>query len=328
MAFLAYMKIFKTKESGAQWVNTAPLRFLLHCLMYSVNRVIRFFEIEFLFTKRDLKTIVIPQTLFGVICAISGPALTTNETPHIRSILLRVPKVVLWNWLNLFIFNVSNQRLPPAIKEDIINKPWRVLPSRLLTEAQAKRLLLYAIPAVTVLSAWLGAVEESISLTVLDWMYNNLGGSEEIWMLRNLNNALGYVFYGSASIRLACGFPQHTLNTAAVQWLAIVVVIITFSMQVQDLADQKGDALVGRRTAPLELGDVQARWLSMVAMELGSVMACCFWEAHLGSWAAVLTLATAVGIHLLLWRHIAADNRSFSLWCCWLCIIYSLPIIS
>ena len=63
-------------------------------------------------TESDFLTIFLPNTAFGILGALSGPILTTNPSPDPRTILLRIPFVLAWNWLNLLIFDLANQRTP------------------------------------------------------------------------------------------------------------------------------------------------------------------------------------------------------------------------
>lgn len=120
-----------------------------------------------LITRNDLKSIVLPETAFRTFSALSRPLLTTNNNPSLTVILARIPRVVVWNWLNVLIFDVANQRLPSSVLEDSVNKPWRALPSRRITPSSARRLLLCLIPVVFFATIYLGGVEETVSMMVL-----------------------------------------------------------------------------------------------------------------------------------------------------------------
>ena len=96
--------------------------------------------IIWLFTVKDSKSIVLPETAFGILSAMSGRMLTTNATLSLFGILSRSPPVVLWNWLKLLLFDVANQRLPKSITEDAVNKSWRPLPSKCLTAMKTQYL--------------------------------------------------------------------------------------------------------------------------------------------------------------------------------------------
>ena len=116
--------------------------------------------------------------------------LTTNSDPKVYEILSRVPQVALWNYLNLFLFNLANQRLPGSIIEDSNNKKWRPIPTGRITPTETRRLLLAVIPVVFVGNMFLGGFDENVAFFVLTWMYNDLGGADELYIVRNLNNAV------------------------------------------------------------------------------------------------------------------------------------------
>lgn len=168
------------------------------------------------------------ETCFGASGALSGHLLTTNPNPSQRDMLSRFPNVLVWNWLNLFLFNVANQRLPDSIREDSINRPWRALPSGRLTQLQARRLLLATVPVVFFESYYLGAAREAVILMVLTWTYNDLGGGDEFFAIRSLTNALGYVLYSVGSIRASCGYPSFDLHEGTYRWLLIACATQSF----------------------------------------------------------------------------------------------------
>ena len=150
-------------------------------------------------------------------------------------ILGRLPLVLLWTWLNVLIFDLANQRLPNSIIEDSINKSWRPIPAGRLSAAQARRLLLGNIPLVFFVTFYIGGMEETVAMFVLTWMYNDLGGADESYIVRNFINALGFVCYSSGATRVACGYGRCFLNDEAYQWLAIIGGIVFTTLQAQDM---------------------------------------------------------------------------------------------
>lgn len=275
-----------------------------------------------------MKTTVYPQTVFGVFSALSGPLLTTAPSPPgLYQVICRVPKIVIWIWLNLLIFTLANQRLPDSILEDRVNKPWRNLPSGRVTPAGAKRLLLYTLPAVFGATVcFIGGVEENLLMIMLSWMYCELGGAEEHFFVKNAFNAAGYTTNGAASLRLASGFPEHTLNDTAYKWIAMMCGIIASTIQIQDLQDQEGDRARGRNTAPLSLGDGVTRWSVSVLVFMWSCFCPAFWQLGIGGYILPICSGVVVARRLLLFRSPKADERSFAMWCFWLGTIYILPL--
>jgi len=118
------------------------------------------------------------QQAVGTFSALAGPSLTTNEAPDLLHIMSRVPLVCLWNWLNLVVFNIANQRLPDSVLEDQINKPWRPIPTGRLSSDEARKLLLYILPFSLIMINFIGAFEEALWMIALTWMYNDLGGAD------------------------------------------------------------------------------------------------------------------------------------------------------
>ncbi|OAK97443.1 hypothetical protein IQ06DRAFT_358884 [Phaeosphaeriaceae sp. SRC1lsM3a] len=142
--------------------------------------------------------------------------------------------------MNALLFVIANQRLPDSIVEDRVNKAWRPIPAGQLTANQARRMLLVVIPLVFVGCLCLGGMVETVAMMVQTWMYNDLGGADEMYIVRNIINALGFKCYSSGSTYVAAGI--HTLTAQAYKWIAIVGAIVFTTLSMQDLPDVKGDA--------------------------------------------------------------------------------------
>ncbi|KAI0383201.1 UbiA prenyltransferase family [Hypomontagnella monticulosa] len=203
-----------------------------------------------LFPRSDIPTMIVPVTFLGILTASSGQFGSSASS----EVLLRFPQTFSWVWLNVFVFSISNQRSKESILEDSINKPWRPLPAGKLNMHQARQLLLVAIPLILAICSFcLGAAQETTLCLVLTWMYNDLGGADEHFILRNVINGAAYFAYGSGAFKVAAGSRSVAFDASV--WLAIVACMITTTMQIQDLKDQEGDRARQRSTAPLDLGD-------------------------------------------------------------------------
>lgn len=200
----------------------------IHSILYEVHTI-------WLVTRNDLKSIVFPETAFGICSALSGPMLTSNNSPKALSILKQTPLVVLWVWINVLIFDLANQRLPDSIIEDSVNKAWRPIPSGRLSACQARRLLLAVLAIAVPVTFYTGGMEETIVMNTLVYMYNDLGGADENFVVRNLINAAGFICYSAGATRVACGHGQCSLNEKAYQWLAIIGGIVFSTLQMQDM---------------------------------------------------------------------------------------------
>ena len=269
-----------------------------------------------------------PETAFAIFSALSGQSLTTNATPHLSDIARRLPQIILWNWANLLLFDVANQRLPQSILEDTVNKPWRPLPSKRLTDTEARRLLLVLVPAVFLLSLYLGGVLESVAMMLLTWMYNDLGGADENYMIRNLINACGFVCYSSGATVVAAGYGQHELNQKAYGWLALVGGVIFSTLQMQDMADMEGDAARGRRTLPLVHGETTARWSIAIPIAAWSFICPAFWETGFTGYGVSITAGSVLVVRVLFLRGRAAYRKTWAVWCFWTMMLYLQPLFT
>ena len=287
-----------------------------------------FLRTLWLFTVSDHKTFVLPQTAFGILGALSGD-LTADPKPKLLAIMSRVPHVLLWTWLNTLVFTLANQRLPEAVAEDKLNKPWRPLAAGRISTSQARRLLLCAIPLCLIgIFFCLGAPEETVLLFCLTWMYNDLGGAEEHFVLRNLVIAAAYALYANGALRVACNQRRSTFAWRTHVWEAMISGVILTTMQVQDLKDQEGDRARDRLTAPLVIGDASTRWTIAFPVLLFSIGCPAFWDLSLSTIAGMIPVAlgTTVAVRVLRFRSRSADRATWKLWSYWLIALYALPL--
>jgi 4-hydroxybenzoate polyprenyltransferase len=278
------------------------------------------------FTCYDHKNVLLPKTAFALCTALSGPVLTTNPSASLLHILSRLPQTVLWIWLNLLVFTIANQRLPQAIMEDTMNKPLRPLASKRLTDEQARKLLIGAIAAVYIVGWIIGGLEESVLIITLDWVYNDLGGSDD-YLIRNILNGAAIALFCSAASRLATGITLYTLLPQGYLWLTILGFIIASSIQVQDLQDIDGDHARGRRTLPLVYGQDFARWSVAAPVIFWSFFCPIFWQVNVYAFILPVVLGSYVSFGVLRFRTIEADKMSWTLWNLWMMSIYFLPLI-
>lgn len=279
-----------------------------------------------LFTVSEHQTIVYPWTAFGLFGALSGFALTTNQSPDFWAITARLPSTLLWMWCHILVFTVANQRLPNSVIEDSINKAWRPLPSGRITSAQARRLLLGIVPATLVLTHFLGGAEFSRWSLLLTWLYNDLEGADENYIIRNLINSMGLVCWSAGTTMVACGKDQYQLNAMGYYWLKIEAAIVFTTLQVQDLRDQIGDQARGRRTAPIALGDVFTRWTIAIPVSFWSLFCPYLWGLGFYGFILPALLGGALSLRVLRWRTVEADNLTWRIWGLWVGSLFVLPL--
>ena len=282
-----------------------------------------------LFTYTDLKTIVGPETAFGVLSALSGPILTTNQSPDLSIVLSRIPIVAFWCWINLLPFAIDNQRQPKAIDEDGENKPWRSMPSGRLSETHAKWLMWSLYPAAIVASLKLGGLKQCLALVSLGWWYNDLGGSDYSCITRNFINACGFLSYASGATEVASrsNLLDSPFKPVAWPWFFIIGAIVFTSVQTQDMYDQAGDSLRQRKTVPLVIGDHYARWSIAIAMMGWSVVCPTFWQLGPVTYAMSMITAAIVTFRTLTKRSVPADKLTFRIWNVWMVMLYLMPLL-
>ncbi|PMD42701.1 hypothetical protein L207DRAFT_553677 [Hyaloscypha variabilis F] len=280
----------------------------------------------YLFSKSNIKCVTIPQTLFALSTALSGPLLTTNPTPSLLSILSRLPILLLWITINLLICDISNQRLPSSITEDSLNKSWRPIPSGRITPESARQLLLTLIPLSLTLSEYLGNAQETLFILLLAWIYNDLGAANSNFHLRNLTNALGIAAFNAGSIIPLTG--PSGLNSMGYIWICILTAAICSTISILDMPDIAGDSARGRRTMPIVYGHEIARWGLAVPIVFWSAVCPLFVGVRVVGCVVSLGLGVGLAGHLVGFRTQERDEVSEKLWCVWTMVLYFLPLFA
>ena len=271
---------------------------------------------------------ILPVTTFGILSALAELPLGTTYNQDCMTVLARIPPTLLWVWLNVLVFSISNQRSPESVLEDSINKPWRPIPAGKIDMIQARRLLLGAVVVVPALVVqYLGAIHETVLCIVGTWMYNDLGGADDHFIIRNLLNSVAYVLYCSGAMRVACGDSLVTSNGQTYHWLCIIGGIIFTTSQVQDLKDQLGDHERNRHTAPLALGNFTSRWIIAFGVLIWSIVCSMYWNLNLLESLIPLSFGVLVAIRVLALRTPTEDRTTYQAWSFWLVILFSLPLL-
>ncbi|MCJ1374218.1 hypothetical protein MMC20_005450 [Loxospora ochrophaea] len=280
-----------------------------------------------LFTFSDLKTIVVPKTIFGIVTVLSGQKLTTDIEPEFATVLACTPLIIAWIWLNLLPLDISNQYNEKSILEDKENKPWRPIPAGRLAINETRWLMVSSYIAAFLASSYLGGMAECILLMVEGSIYNELDGANNSLLARNFLNAAGYMTFASGAARVACKASGTQLRGSSSLWLILLSTVIMTTIQFQDLYDQKGDALRGRRTIPLLAGDSAARLTVVVPIAVWSWLCPAFWELEPQGFILSNTLGVIIIFRLFCYRCVKEDKRSFLIWNLWVMSLYALPLV-
>ena len=260
-----------------------------------------------------------------MVSTLSGSVLTTESSPSLVKIGTRLPVIAFWIWTNLLPFTIGNQRQQDAIKEDLVNKPWRPLPSKRLTPDQATLLMLVFYGLAFVSSFCLGGLKQCIGLMGLGFWYNDLKGGDRSCVTRNLINGCGYICFLSGALDVASDVA--TMKPDTYRWLLIIGLIIITTIQSQDVYDQAGDSLRERRTVPLVVGDTAARWSIAIPTGFWSYFCPAYWKLDLQWFLIPATIGAIVMWRILLLRRTKSDKFTFRVYNLWVVVILLQPLI-
>ncbi|KAJ5715971.1 uncharacterized protein N7483_013152 [Penicillium malachiteum] len=272
--------------------------------------------------------------------ATSAYGLGDSAPLSFKLLAIRFLRTLLWVSLVFIPFSINNQRTPSAIAEDTLNKPWRPMPQKRITPSQATYFMLFFFGVVQTHGLICHGVghRQSTLLLGLDIWYNNFGGADDNPVVRNGINALGYLCFISGALEVALGeklaFPLHSslgISNSEYylpQWLFIIACIIISTVHLQDLYDQKGDAIRDRRTVPLVIGDTAARWSIAIPMAIWGIICPHFWYVRYEIFSLSLGLAYTVALRVLTLRSVENDRLTFLLWNCWIATVYVMPLFS
>ncbi|KAK2000993.1 UbiA prenyltransferase [Colletotrichum falcatum] len=278
----------------------------------------------YLFTKSDVKIVLVPQVIFITSAMLSRERLTTSPSQTVTEAALRLPAAVLWIWVNLVVCGISNQRLEKSVIEDEHNKPWRPIAARRLTAEQARGLLLGMIPLAAGVSAALGGFRSTASMMALLWMYDDLDGNGYIWG-RNALNTCGIMCFGSGALEV---LSRGELLPASWAWIGLTGAAAATTVQALDFPDMEGDRARGRKTVPLLYGENAARGGLAAMVLLWSVACPVFWGLRPVFWGPPVGVGAVVAALTVLRRDEKADGLVARLWCLWMSVLYMLPLLA
>ncbi|EPE26890.1 hypothetical protein GLAREA_02804 [Glarea lozoyensis ATCC 20868] len=298
-------------------------------MLQPLRKTLSFARMIWEFIESDFVTFAVPNSAFGIFGAFASTKLICNDLSTIPSaldILKRLPLVLAFNVGNLLVFDLANQRSPQSVVEDRINKPWRPIPRGKITCDQTRRLMLVVVPITLALNYYLGAWNQGIAIHILTWLYNDLGGGDEVFV-RELIIAIAYGFFNSGSLTIAVG-PECSLSALGITWTIIVSGVILTTMQVQDLKDQKGDKTRKRRTIALFLGEKVSRTSIAFFVCFWSCVCEYFWNIEPLAYSVTAVAAAVVILRVLFIRSPKGDARTWRLWCLWHASLYTLPVLT
>lgn len=291
-----------------------------------VSEAKKYLYILYLFTKDDIKTIFLPELLFAFSVAVSGLALGIPQPLKPLQALARLLPAAFWGWINLLCFATGNQSRPEAVKEDALNKPGRPIPAGLITLSATLKLKKASQVACLLTALYLGGTPQSLLLQVFYHVYNELGGSDRSWALRNGLNATAIPVFGMGAACVVLG-DSWAFGPKAYIWVGIIAAIIFTTVHCQDMGDQDGDRERGRQTVPLVFGDTAARWSLAFGVTIWSIFLPRYWSSPECAVVVMLALGLLIAWRFLELTDAKSDKLSFKLWCLWLVGVYLLPMM-
>ncbi|CAG8982416.1 hypothetical protein HYALB_00007095 [Hymenoscyphus albidus] len=280
-----------------------------------------------LFTCNDLPELVVMPFFFALATIAASSVFGISSQKTLAELLLKVPTMICWNWINLLLFNIHNQRHPESILTDKTSKPWRPIPSKRISAEESRMLLFILYPLMTLFCLVVGGLRPFLAEAVWCMWYNEWNGAKNpVW--RNFLNATGIATCMAGPLELVIG-DNHVLTDfpIAIGWLVIIGATIFTTNQLQDFRDQDEDRLEGRRTVPIVLGDAVARWVTVGIVIAWSLYVPSFWGVKIGGYLPTLFLGCVLAGHLVLRRSANGDKITWKLWAPWMLSFFLLPIL-
>ncbi|KAF8523827.1 UbiA prenyltransferase family-domain-containing protein [Gautieria morchelliformis] len=261
-----------------------------------------------LFTYTDYKTIFCPITLFA---AVAAPVYSVPRMLH----------SILWIWVHLLQCNVSNQY--KSYDEDMINRPWRPIPSGRVSGNAAIRLRLCLVPICLGVSSFHGwdVVFASAGLTMTMILYDELQLAGH-WVGKNFCNVSGYLTFELGATKVMGQTTQ--LDTTAWRAMAFSACVIFTTIQAQDFSDVEGDIKLGRTTFPIYAPSF-SRLFTLFSMIAWSVILGKYWVLGPITLISFCCLGTFVGWRYYNLRASHQDSLSYLIFNIWLLFAHFLP---
>lgn len=95
---------------------------------------------------------------FALATIATSPVFGISIEKTASESLLKIPTMICWNWINLLLFNIHNQRHAESVVTDTSSKPWRPIPSKRISAEESRMLLLILYPVMTLLCLAFGGL--------------------------------------------------------------------------------------------------------------------------------------------------------------------------
>lgn len=204
------------------------------------------------FIRKDLSTTIIPGSIFMVVASFSH----SIEDARIAPVSFAFGFVYFW--LYIYSFCIANQLT--GIEEDRINKPYRPLPSGLVSISGAR--IRWAIVSLLfcVTGACLGVARWAVLWVAVTIALTFVGLARLWWFKNPVAMSLGTIAQLAAAWEIVTPSSPNSWR-----WILATSVWAGLTVSIQDFRDTAGDRANHRRTLPVILGDTRARWIVALA---------------------------------------------------------------
>jgi 4-hydroxybenzoate polyprenyltransferase len=265
-------------------------------------------ETVFLFTQNDVRTTLIPVTIFALSAA---PKYNPAHAWH----------APLWIWFHLLQFNIANQIQDP--EEDRKNKPSRPIPAGRISVDSAADIRWVTVPVCLMLSLWYGtqALLASTVFAVFTIWYNELHG-DRMGLSKNVLTAiLGGCLEVGATV---AGSYNSRMDKVGALAVALSSAVFATTLHAQDFKDEEGDRLTGRCTLPT-IFPKAARFSMMLGIPLWSFVLSHIWKLDALSTTAFVAYGAYVGARFVMYDTVGADKQSCKFYSLWFTLGHLLP---
>ncbi|KAF9459228.1 UbiA prenyltransferase family-domain-containing protein [Collybia nuda] len=263
------------------------------------------------FSWRDWSTTIIPGSLFSI------GAMRSSRDPH-PTIVYKYSLLVSWLTLFIYFFTTSNQIV--GVDEDRINKPDRPIPSGKVTLEGAKRRWASALLMFLAVGVFKPMLLPEIVCWIATTAFLCLTSAGNHWFGKNcIAMTTGTWALLSASWKVIA-----PATSESERYVITVSVWVGLMMPLQDLRDMLGDAVVGRKTLPLVVGDDASRWIITFFF-----MPAAFWILWMGGIVSIAPI-TLVAVHIFLgYRLMHAggpryDHKTYMIFTYIFCLVLAL----
>lgn len=268
-----------------------------------------------------------PSVVPGVIFTIS--AWHVSDAPPGR-LFLALPAALVYMWLFIYVHELPNQAEGAA--EDAVNKPHRPIPSGLCTVREARMRRMPVAVAYLTVSAVIGPPAVAASAVwLVSVVVQHYGHGHRWWPSKALHTVVGTAVGLTTTWLAGAG----AITAEGWGWITAGAAYWTGVGFLQDQRDVQGDALLGRRTLPLVIGQRATRLLGtafLSVLPLSLLVPLSVWG---GRYAVVTTAGAAFtfACWYLAWRLMrhhdkSANDLTYKLYAALTCALTAGPLLT